>query len=131
MTVKNESIGTGRRKRAVASVRLRKGTGACKINGRAMEEYFPLEEHRQIILSPLVLLDLNGNYDIIVRAKGGGPQGQMIATRLGIARALLLEDENRKGALKSAGYLTRDPRKRERKKAGLAGARKKFQFSKR
>lgn len=131
MTVKNESIGTGRRKRAVASVRLRKGSGGFKINGREIKDYFPLEEHRQIVLSPLALLELNGNYDIVVRAKGGGPQGQMIATRLGIARALLAEDETRKGALKAAGYLTRDPRKRERKKYGLAGARKKFQFSKR
>ena len=131
MTVKKESIGTGRRKRAVASVRLRKGTGACKVNGKPIEEYFPLEEHRQVVFSPLVLLDLKGSYDIVVRAKGGGPQGQMIATRLGISRALLSEDEERKSVLKTAGYLTRDPRKRERKKYGRAGARKKFQFSKR
>lgn len=131
MTVKDESIGTGRRKRAVASVRLRKGTGVCKVNGRDVKDYFPLEEHRQIVFSPLVLLDLKDSYDVVVRTKGGGPQGQMIATRLGIARALLSENEERKGALKTAGYLTRDPRKRERKKYGRAGARKKFQFSKR
>jgi small subunit ribosomal protein S9 len=131
MAVKKETIGVGRRKRAVAAVRLRKGKGNIDVNGRKMEEYFSSDLQQKTVLSPLEKLDLNGNYDIIIRAKGGGIEGQMIAARLGIARALVKEDEDRRGALKAEGYLTRDPRKRERKKYGLAGARKRFQFSKR
>ena len=131
MAVKKETIGVGRRKRAIAAVRLRRGKGNVDVNGRKMEEYFTSEMQRKIILAPLEKLQLEGNYDIIVPAKGGGIEGQMIATRLGIARALVKEDEERRGVLKIEGYLTRDPRKRERKKYGLAGARKRFQFSKR
>ena len=131
MAVKKETIGVGRRKRAIAAVRLRRGKGNVDVNGRKMEEYFTSEMQRKIILAPLEKLQLEGNYDIIVLAKGGGIEGQMIATRLGIARALVKEDEERRGVLKIEGYLTRDPRKRERKKYGLAGARKRFQFSKR
>lgn len=131
MAVKKETIGVGRRKRAIAAVRLRKGKGNIDVNGRKMEEYFTSDLQRKTVLSPLEKLELNGNYDIIIRAKGGGIEGQMIAARLGIARALVKEDEDRRGALKAQGYLTRDPRKRERKKYGLAGARKRFQFSKR
>lgn len=131
MAVKKETTGVGRRKRAIAAVRLRKGKGKIDVNGRKMEEYFTSDLQQKTILSPLDKLELNGNYDIIIRAKGGGIEGQMIATRLGIARALVKEDEDRRGALKAEGYLTRDPRKRERKKYGLAGARKRFQFSKR
>ena len=129
--MKKESIGVGRRKRAVASVRLRRGKGKCDVNGRKFEEYFLTDLQRKTVLSPLEKLDLSGNYDIIIRAKGGGIEGQMIAARLGIARALVKEDEERRQVLKAQGYLTRDPRKRERKKYGLAGARKRFQFSKR
>ncbi|QVL57254.1 MAG: 30S ribosomal protein S9 [Simkaniaceae bacterium] len=131
MAVKKESIGVGRRKRAIAAVRLRRGKGKVDVNGRKLEEYFTSEMQRQTILSPIEKLQLEGNYDIIIRAKGGGIEGQMIAARLGIARALVKEDEERRSTLKGEGFLTRDPRKRERKKYGLAGARKRFQFSKR
>jgi len=131
MAVKKESIGVGRRKRAIAAVRLRRGKGTIDVNGRKLEEYFTTDLQRSTILSPLVKLQLENNYDIIIRAKGGGIQGQMIAARLGIARALVKEDEERRATLKGEGFLTRDPRKRERKKYGLAGARKRFQFSKR
>lgn len=131
MAVKKETIGVGRRKRAIAAVRLRRGKGNIDVNGRKIEEYFTSDMQRKTILAPLEKLQLEGNYDIIIRAKGGGIEGQMIAARLGIARALVKEDEERRGSLKVEGYLTRDPRKRERKKYGLAGARKRFQFSKR
>ncbi len=127
----NEKLGTGRRKTSVASVRLRPGTGKIDVNGRAFEEYFPLELQRREILSPIAKVASQDRYDLIIRVKGGGIQGQVIASRLGIARALVLEDEDRRHDLKVLGYLTRDPRKRERKKYGLAGARKRFQFSKR
>ncbi len=126
-----ESIGVGRRKTAVASVRLRKGKGVYKVNGKKLEEYFPGELAQKTILSPIAKLELTGSYDIVIRTAGGGAEGQMIAARLGIARALVSEDETRRQLLKAEGYLTRDPRKRERKKYGLAGARKRFQFSKR
>lgn len=129
--MKKESLGVGRRKTAVASVRLRKGTGKIDVNGTSLDSYFQSELQRKTILDPIEILELSGNYDIIIRAKGGGIEGQVIAVRLGIARALVKEDEERRQPLKNAGYLTRDPRKRERKKYGLAGARKRFQFSKR
>ncbi|MBX3719935.1 MAG: 30S ribosomal protein S9 [Parachlamydiales bacterium] len=127
----NEKLGTGRRKTSVASVRLRPGTGKVDVNGRKFEEYFPLELQRKAVLSPIEKVSSPERYDVIIRVKGGGIQGQMIAARLGIARALVGEDEHRRHDLKVLGYLTRDPRKRERKKYGLAGARKRFQFSKR
>ncbi len=127
----SESIGTGRRKTAVAAVRLRKGSGKVDVNGRKLEEYFPLEEQRKDILSPFELLELSGNYDAIIRIKGGGISAQSTAVRLGISRALVKEDEDRRGRLKAEGFLTRDPRKKERKKYGQPGARKQFQFSKR
>lgn len=126
-----EFIGIGRRKTSVASVRVRKGKGKIEINGKKIEEYFPLSFQRDNILSPLSKLDLNGKYDLIIRAKGGGIEGQVIATRLGLARALVKENEDYRSQFKEWGYLTRDPRKKERKKYGLAGARKGFQFSKR
>ena len=126
-----EKIGTGRRKTAVASIRLRPGKGKIDVNGRSMEDYFPLELQRRTILSPLEKCATIQDYDIIIRVKGGGIQGQVIAARLGIARALVQESEAHRHDLKSVGYLTRDSRKRERKKYGLAGARKRFQFSKR
>jgi len=131
MTIKKESIGVGRRKRAIAAVRLRRGKGKIDVNGREFGEYFKSDLQQKTILSPLEKFGLVGNYDIIIRAKGGGIEGQMIAARLGIARALVKEDGERRGVLKAKGFLTRDPRKRERKKYGLAGARKRFQFSKR
>ena len=126
-----ETTATGRRKTSVAAVRLRPGTGKVDVNGRAFEDYFPLELQRKAILAPFDKFDLEGRYDMIVRVKGGGIEGQVIAVRLGISRALVKEDEERRHELKGLGYLTRDPRKRERKKYGRAGARKRFQFSKR
>lgn len=126
-----ENIGTGRRKTAVAAVRLRRGSGKINVNGREFQEYFPLEFQRKTIMAPLAKIKAEENYDMIVRVKGGGIEGQVEAVRLGIARALVGEDEERRGDLKALGFLTRDPRKRERKKYGLAGARKSFQFSKR
>lgn len=130
--MQQEKIGIGRRKTSVASVRLRPGSGKITVNGRAFENYFPVELQRTTILSPLKTCSLPiDKYDLLVRVKGGGIEGQTIATRLGIARALVGEDETRRSDLKAIGYLTRDSRKRERKKYGRAGARKRFQFSKR
>lgn len=126
-----EKIATGRRKTAVASVRLRQGTGQIDINGKKFDEYFPEAIQRQTVLAPFRKLGGNGHYDLIIRVKGGGVEGQAIATRLGIARALVSEDENLHHEFKEQGFLTRDSRKRERKKYGHAGARKRFQFSKR
>ncbi len=126
-----EQIATGRRKTAVASVRLRPGSGKIDVNGREFDQYFPVDVQRQTILSPFQAIGGNGNFDLIIRVKGGGVEGQVIATRLGIARALIGEKEELHHDFKEKGYLTRDSRKKERKKYGLAGARKGFQFSKR
>lgn len=126
-----ETLATGRRKTAVASIRLRKGKGAIDINGRTIDEYFPLEIQRKTIFSPLEKLGGNSGYDMIIRVRGGGIEAQAIAIRLGLARALVKNDSNMRHDLKVLGYLTRDSRKKERKKYGLAGARKRFQFSKR
>jgi small subunit ribosomal protein S9 len=127
-----EYIGIGRRKTAVSAVRLRSnGSGKIEVNGRKFEEYFPEEIQRETILAPLAKFDISGDYDLVIRAKGGGINGQVIATRLGISRAIVEMDETKRQDLKELGYMTRDPRKRERKKYGLAGARKRFQFSKR
>lgn len=128
---KQDIIGIGRRKTAVAAVRLKKGSGQVFVNKRKIEEYFSTKEQKDIILAPLRKLDLESGYDLIVRVKGGGLDAQSIAVRLGLSRALVKEDEERRQFLKSEGYLTRDSRKKERKKYGLAGARKRFQFSKR
>ncbi len=127
----NEIVATGRRKTAVASVRMRDGKGAIDVNGRPFEEYFPLELQRKTILAPFAKIGSNKGYDMIVRLKGGGLEGQATALSLAIARALVSQDDALRSELKAAGLLTRDPRKRERKKYGLAGARKRFQFSKR
>ena len=126
-----EFIGVGRRKTAVASIRLRKGSGKIDINGKKLNEYFPLTFQQNIVLSPLAKFEYSKNYDLVIRAKGGGLDAQAGAMRLGIARALVEENEDLRGQLKELGYLTRDPRKKERKKYGLAKARKSFQFSKR
>ncbi len=130
MTIK-EKIGTGRRKTAVASVRLRPGKGNVLVNNRKFDEYFPLPIQRDAILAPLKKVSNPEKYDMLARVKGGGVEAQVIAMRLGIARALLQEDDAHKSALKAVGYLTRDPRKKERKKYGLRKARKRSQFSKR
>ena len=126
-----ESVATGRRKQAVSSVRLRSGNGKIDVNGKTLEQYFPLEIQRATILAPLKMLGDVSNFDLIIRVSGGGVQGQVIATRLGLARAVLQEKEEMKQELKSQGFLTRDPRKKERKKYGRKKARKSFQFSKR
>ncbi len=126
-----ETVATGRRKTAVSSVRLRPGSGKIDVNGREFTEYFPLEIQRKTILSPLQMIAAEGNFDIIIRVNGGGIEGQVIATRLGIARALVKDNETLKHDFKVEGYLTRDPRKKERKKYGHKKARKSFQFSKR
>lgn len=126
-----ETVTTGRRKTAVASVRLRSGTGKVDVNGRPFEVYFPLQLQRQSILAPFQKIGGNGKFDIIIRVKGGGIEGQAAAARLGIARALLQENEGLHHDFKVMHYLTRDSRKKERKKYGRAGARKRFQFSKR
>ena len=126
-----ENLGTGRRKTAVAAVRLRQGKGTININDRKFEEYFPSELQRKLILAPVTEFLPIDTLDIIVRVKGGGIEAQGEAMRLGLSRALLEQDDSRKQALKAEGFLTRDPRKKERKKYGRAGARKRFQFSKR
>jgi small subunit ribosomal protein S9 len=131
MVKMKEFTGTGRRKTAVAAVRLRAGEGKVDINGRPFETYFPDIHQRQEILAPLEKFDLKGGFNILIRVKGGGIHAQAVAARLGISRALVGQDESRRHDLKELGYLTRDPRKRERKKYGRAGARKRFQFSKR
>ena len=124
--------GTGRRKQAVARVRLVPGTGEWKVNGRTLEEYFPNKVHQQEVNDPFKLLDLQGRFDVIARISGGGPSGQAGALRLGVSRALNeIDTEANRPALKKAGFLTRDARVIERKKAGLKKARKAPQFSKR
>jgi small subunit ribosomal protein S9 len=122
---------TGRRKEAVARVRLRPGTGVIKINGRELEDYFPSPTHRMILTEPLRLTELAETYDVDAGMHGGGPSGQAGALRLGIARALVELDPELRTALKRAGFLTRDAREKESKKYGLKKARKAPQYSKR
>ncbi len=122
---------TGRRKTAVARVRLLPGTGKIEINGRPFEEYFPTISLQNAVVAPLSVAKLATSYDVSATASGGGVNGQAGAVRLGIARALLDVDANLRGQLKTEGLLTRDPRMKERKKSGQPGARKRFQFSKR
>jgi small subunit ribosomal protein S9 len=123
---------TGRRKEAVARVRIVPGTGRWVINGRDLESYFPNKVHQQIVSEPFKVLELDGSYDVLARVHGGGPSGQAGAMRLGVARALNGVDvEANRPTLKKAGFLTRDPRATERKKAGLKKARKAPQYSKR
>ena len=123
--------GTGRRKNAVARVRLYPGTGQITINGRSIDDYFGLETLKTIVRQPLQVTNTDGKYDIVANVKGGGFTGQAGAIRHGIARALIVADESLRPALKKAGYLTRDPRMKERKKYGLKKARRAPQFSKR
>jgi small subunit ribosomal protein S9 len=123
---------TGRRKEAIARVRIIPGTGVWKINGRTLEEYFPNKVHQQLVNEPFKTLELDGRYDVIARITGGGVSGQAGALRLGIARALNdVDAENNRPSLKKAGFLTRDARVKERKKYGLKKARKAPQYSKR
>ena len=124
--------GTGRRKSSIARVRVyENGTGSITINGRDIDEYFGLETLKLIVRQPLATTDLLGKVDIVVSVAGGGVSGQAGAIRHGIARALLLVDESYRASLKAAGFLTRDPRMKERKKYGLKAARRAPQFSKR
>ncbi len=123
--------GTGKRKTSVARVILKPGDGATWFNGRTIEEYFPRAAHRKLALAPLEVAGVEGTFDLRVRVQGGGPSGQAGAVRHGIARALVDADPELRIPLKRAGYLTRDARIVERKKAGLHKARKAPQFSKR
>ena len=125
------AAGLGRRKNAIARVRIVPGTGKWKINGRTLEDYFPNKVHQQLVNEPFKTLELDGRYDVIARISGGGVSGQAGALRLGIARALVESNADFRSVLRKAGFLTRDPRAKERKKYGMAGARKRFQFSKR
>jgi small subunit ribosomal protein S9 len=122
---------TGRRKTAVARVILRPGEGKVVVNRQAADAYFPSEALRAEVQQPLVATELAGKFDILVNARGGGIHGQAGATRLGIARALVIFNPELRPCLRQGGFLTRDPRAKERKKYGQKGARKKFQFSKR
>jgi small subunit ribosomal protein S9 len=121
----------GRRKTSVARVYVLEGKGAILINKRDIKEYFPKATNRYMVNQPLNLLKVSDRYDIKINVDGGGTSGQAGAIRLGISRALVKLDPTIRAELKKAGFLTRDPRKVERKKAGLAGARRRFQFSKR
>jgi len=121
----------GRRKSSVARVYLAEGSGKIMVNKRELSDYFPKATSRYVVKQPINLLEINDKYDININVKGGGITGQAGAIRLGVARALQLVNEAWRGDLKKAGFLTRDARKVERKKYGLAGARKSFQFSKR
>jgi small subunit ribosomal protein S9 len=124
--------GLGRRKEAVARVRIKPGTGVIKVNGRELAEYFPNKLHQQLVTDPFKVLGLTDSYDVTARIQGGGVAGQAGALRLGIARSLNeIDRDNNRPALKKAGFLSRDARVIERKKAGLKKARKASQFSKR
>jgi small subunit ribosomal protein S9 len=122
----------GRRKQAIARVRVVPGAGTITVNGREFADYFPNKLHQQLITDPFTVLELSGSYDVVARITGGGPSGQAGALRLAIARALNeIDRENNRATLKKSGFLTRDARVIERKKAGLKKARKAPQFSKR
>jgi small subunit ribosomal protein S9 len=129
--VNQQHYGTGRRKTAAARVFLRPGSGDMKINGRTLDNYFPNEVLKMVIKQPLLLTETAERFDIHVTVAGGGSAGQAGAIRHGISRALLEYNGELRDRLKSAGFLTRDPRKKERKKYGQRGARARFQFSKR
>ena len=130
-TKTNEFLGTGRRKTAVARVRLATGSGKITVNRRAFDNYFPLETQRSVATRPLTVVGGLEKFDVRATVAGGGPNGQADALRHGIARALIQFDAALRPPLKAEGLLTRDPRARERKKYGQPGARKRFQFSKR
>jgi small subunit ribosomal protein S9 len=131
MAETQEFIATGRRKTAVARIRMTPGSGKIDINGKSFEDYFPTVPLQNTVLQPLQVVKLTHAYDISVNTTGGGATGQAGAARLAISRALLQVDANLRGTLKAEGLLRRDPRMKERKKSGQPGARKRFQFSKR
>lgn len=124
-------LGTGRRKRGIARVFLRPGSGKITVNGRELENYFPTEAGRVPVRQPLLTVEMTDRFDVLILAHGGGVSGQAGAIQLGIARALVEFNAELRGPLKKAGLLRRDPREHERKKYGQKGARKRFQFSKR
>ncbi|MCL6268991.1 30S ribosomal protein S9 [Sansalvadorimonas sp. 2012CJ34-2] len=126
-----QNYGTGRRKNSTARVFLRAGTGKISINGRTLQEYFGRETSRMVVMQPLELVEMTEKFDLNITVKGGGDSGQAGAIRHGITRALMDYDETLRGALRKAGYVTRDARMVERKKVGLHKARKRPQFSKR
>ena len=129
--VKNIAIGTGRRKTSVARVFVREGSGKIVVNGKDVKDYFVTEEQVNVVHQPLLVTSTDGKYDILINVVGGGLNGQAAACLHGISRALTMVDPDNRTALKSNGYLTRDPRMVERKKYGQKGARHRFQFSKR
>ena len=129
--VRNLGIGTGRRKTSVARVYLREGSGKIVVNGKDIVQYFPQGEHVQMVKQPLMVTASENKFDILINVIGGGINGQAGACRHGLARALCQVDEANSSSLRANGFLTRDPRMVERKKYGLSGARKRFQFSKR
>ena len=131
MSAQTQYYGTGRRKTAAARVFLRPGSGDFEVNGRDLETYFPNDIHKMIIKTPLQLTETVEKFDLFITVSGGGPSGQAGAIRHGISRALLEYNVELRERLKAAGLLTRDPRKKERKKYGQKGARARFQFSKR
>jgi small subunit ribosomal protein S9 len=126
-----QHLATGRRKTAVARVFLRSGKGGINVNGRPIVEYFTTEAARAVVRQPLLATEMNEKFDVMILTDGGGVTGQAGACRLGIARALVEFNAELRGKLKQLGFLTRDPRKHERKKYGQKAARKRFQFSKR
>ena len=125
------AYGTGKRKCSIARVYLRRGSGRILVNQRSLEDYFPRDTCRNCVTEPLLATDQGGNFDVDARVKGGGLSGQAAAVRLGIARALSDSDAKLRPELKRRGFLTRDARRKERKKYGQPGARKRFQYSKR
>jgi small subunit ribosomal protein S9 len=131
MAKTEEFIATGRRKTAVARIRMTAGNGKIDVNGKSFEDYFPTVPLQNTLLQPLQVVKLTNAYDISINTTGGGATGQAGAARLAISRALLQVDANLRGTLKAEGLLRRDPRMKERKKSGQPGARKRFQFSKR
>ncbi len=131
MAEKVEYYGTGRRKSAVARVFLRPGNGDVKVNGKAFNEHFVTVAQRIDAMQPLQAVEMANNFNVVISVDGGGVNGQAGAVKMGIARALIVFNPELRGKLKSAGFLRRDPRAKERKKYGQKGARKRFQFSKR
>ena len=126
-----QNYGTGRRKTSTARVFLRQGSGQITVNGKALDEYFGRQTSRMVVRQPLELVDMVEKFDVVITVDGGGASGQAGAIRHGITRALIEYDENLKGDLRRAGYVTRDAREVERKKVGLRKARKRPQYSKR
>jgi len=129
--IKNLGIGTGRRKTSVARVYVRDGSGKISINGKELNQYFPQGQHVLMVRQPLMVTSSENNFDVFINVYGGGVHGQAEACRHGLARALCQVDQGNYTSLRSNGYLTRDSRMVERKKYGMAGARRRFQFSKR